>query len=294
MRRGEWGGMEVRGRKLRAERGRPFTAAQCAAANETAEPAIGAMRMVEHSIAVKNHKERSAMSLSPILLLHVASGSVGLASGTMAICVRKGSRTHASAGTVFSVAMLTLAASGVYMAVEKSQPSNVLGGLMTFYMVGTAWMAGRRNPLSRNWSDWGVAAAALAVGVSCVSYGVTAVLAAGNLKDQDAPAMILFGAVVLLAAVGDVRLLMGGEISGTRRIARHLWRMCFGLFIASGSFFLGRARIFPQFVQKSGVLVVLTVLPLGLLVFWLFRVRFAKAWKAKFASQNAVAPALAK
>jgi hypothetical protein len=47
------------------------------------------------------------------------------------------------------------------------------------------------------------------------------------------------GSVMLLAAAGDVRILVGGGVIGAKRIAPHLWRMCFGLFIAAGSFFLG-------------------------------------------------------
>ncbi len=34
-------------------------------------------------------------------------------------------------------------------------------------------------------------------------------------------------------------MLARGGVLGAKRIARHLWRMCFGLFIAAGSFFLG-------------------------------------------------------
>jgi hypothetical protein len=51
--------------------------------------------------------------------------------------------------------------------------------------------------------------------------------------------MFFMGSVMLLAAAGDVRMLVRGAVFGPKRIARHLWRMCFGLFIAAGSFFLG-------------------------------------------------------
>src|SRR5258708_7416248 len=51
-------------------------------------------------------------------------------------------------------------------------------------------------------------------------------------------AMTFFmGSVMLLAAAGDIRMLVRGGVLGAKRIARHLWRMCFGLFIAAGSFF---------------------------------------------------------
>jgi hypothetical protein len=41
---------------------------------------------------------------------------------------------------------------------------------------------------------------------------------------------------MLLAAAGDLRMLLRGGLFGAQRIARHLWRMCFGLFIARDLF----------------------------------------------------------
>jgi hypothetical protein len=44
------------------------------------------------------------------------------------------------------------------------------------------------------------------------------------------------GSVMLLACAEDVRMLVSGGVRGAKPIARHLWRMSFGLFIAAGSF----------------------------------------------------------
>jgi hypothetical protein len=90
--------------------------------------------------------------------------------------------------------------------------------------------------------------------------------------------------VAVLAAIGDVRLLMRGGISGAGRIARHLWRMCFALFIAAASIFLARQQLFPALLRKTGALVFLSVLPLVLMVFWLLRVRFTSAFQEKLTS----------
>jgi hypothetical protein len=65
-------------------------------------------------------------------------------------------------------------------------------------------------------------------------------------------------------------------IAGTQRIARHLWRMCFALFIASVSIFSARQRLFPGFMRKMGMLMLLS-LPLVLMIYWMIRVRVAKA-----------------
>ena len=105
--------------------------------------------------------------------------------------------------------------------------------------------------------------------------------------------MIFFmGSVELLAAAGDVRMLVRGGVLGAKRIARHLWRMCFGLFTASGSFFLGPSnrplrllstvgigQHLPRVLFSTDFYLVLTILPLILLIFWLFRVRFSNAYK---------------
>jgi hypothetical protein len=46
------------------------------------------------------------------------------------------------------------------------------------------------------------------------------------------------GSVMLLSASGDIRMLARGGVFGKQRLVRHLWRMCFGVFIAAGSFLL--------------------------------------------------------
>jgi hypothetical protein len=86
--------------------------------------------------------------------------------------------------------------------------------------------------------------------------------------------------VVMLAGAGDVRMLVRG-LSGTQRLARHLWRMCFALFIASGSIFIARPHLFPALLRKTNILLLLGVLPLILLIFWLIRLRFTKAYTGK-------------
>jgi hypothetical protein len=72
----------------------------------------------------------------------------------------------------------------------------------------------------------------------------------------------------------DFKLILKGGLSGAPRIARHLWRMCAGLTIASGSFFLGQQKFLPPAWHGSPLLFVPVFAPLVLMVFWLIRVRF--------------------
>ena len=139
--------------------------------------------------------------------------------------------------------MLTLAASGTVLALLKSQAGNVIGGVVTLYMVATAWRAGRQRIARIGLADRLSFVCALAIGSACVAVGWR--VAHGTLRDGNPAGMdFFFGFTVLVAAAGDLRVLLRGGIAGTPRIARHLWRMCFGLFIASGSFFMGRQGSF--------------------------------------------------
>ena len=49
--------------------------------------------------------------------------------------------------------------------------------------------------------------------------------------------------------------------------------MCFGLFIASGSFFLGQMKVIPEPIRIVPVLFVLALSPLVVLLYWMWRVR---------------------
>ena len=102
------------------------------------------------------------------------------------------------------------------------------------------------------------------------------------------------GSVMLLAAAEDVRMLVRGGVFGTKRIARHLWRMCFGLFIAAGSFFMGPSNRPLRLLSTVGIgqhlspalfstslYLILTILPLILLIFWLVRIRFKNAYNGQ-------------
>ena len=85
------------------------------------------------------------MTVSPVLVFHISAGISGLLSGAVAMSFRKGSRRHRVAGNVFVIAMLSMSASATYLAVMKSQMTNVFGGVLTFYLVATAWMTARRT-----------------------------------------------------------------------------------------------------------------------------------------------------
>jgi hypothetical protein len=208
---------------------------------------------------------------------------------------RKGSPRHVLAGKVFVASMLTMATFAVYLAIVKHQPSNIGGGILTFYLVGTAWLTARRRDGETNRFDWIVLLVPLALGILTWVNGIQLVRSGASSPDGVPVGMTFFmGSVMLLAAAGDVRMLVGGGVRGAKRVARHLWRMCFGLFIAAGSFFMGPSNRPLRLLSAVGLgqhlspalfstslYLVLTVLPLILLIYWLVRVRFTNAYKGK-------------
>jgi hypothetical protein len=235
------------------------------------------------------------MAYSPILIAHICGGTLGLLSGTAAMSFRKGSARHVLAGKVFVASMLTMGAFAVYLAITRHQPNNIGGGILTVYLIGTAWLTARRRDGETSRFDWVVLLIPLALGILTGMNGIKVLRSGASSQDGVPVGMSFFmGSVMLLAAAGDVRMLVRGGVLGAKRIARHLWRMCFGLFIASGSFFLGPSnrplrllsavgvgQHLPQALFSTGLYLILTVLPLILLIFWLVRVRFAHAYNGK-------------
>jgi hypothetical protein len=84
--------------------------------------------------------------------------------------------------------------------------------------------------------------------------------------------------VALLAAAGDIRMLLTHNMQWTHRIARHLWRMCFALWIAVASFFLGQSDEFPEALRIMPLLCTPVLLVLLLMFYWLVRVLFTQ-WR---------------
>jgi uncharacterized membrane protein len=232
------------------------------------------------------------MAYPPIMLVHILGGTTGLVSGAAAMVFRKGSARHILAGRIFVVSMLCMAAGATYLGFTRNQLGNALGGILTFYLILTAWLTARRGERETSRFDWVALLIPLAMGIFNWTIGIR-VLRSGRSALDGVPVGMLFfmGSVCLLAATGDVRMLLRGGVPGTARIARHLWRMCFGLFIASGSFFFGPnnrplrlltnvgiGQHLPSAFFSVGLYLILTVLPLVLLIFWLVRVRFRNAY----------------
>ena len=82
-----------------------------------------------------------------LLVTHITGGTLGMLSGAVALATRKGDTAHRAAGNVFFVSMFAMAAVGAGVApfLDEGQRPNTVAGLMTLYMIVTAWIAGKRQ-----------------------------------------------------------------------------------------------------------------------------------------------------
>jgi uncharacterized membrane protein len=188
------------------------------------------------------------MSFSPVLVFHISAGTVGLLSGTAAMSFSKGSRRHRAAGNVFVIAMLSLGASGAYLGFMKHQMLNGLQGVLTLYLMATAWLTARRRDGEVGIFDWSALMVPLAVGAALLSYGLIAANSQTGARDGfPAMAYFIFGSVALLFAAGDVRMLVRGGVSGAQRIARQRTRNSQKIINSSGR----KAGIKSRFVLRN-------------------------------------------
>lgn len=231
--------------------------------------------------------------MSALLFVHVCSAVVGLLSGYMAVVLRKGSGAHGAAGSVFFVSMLLMSSTAAIVAAfESPNRLNVVVGLLTFYLVMTAWSAARRRDGTVGTFD--VAALLWIVWVIALAYGggIEAANSPSGKKDaMPAAIYFIFGTVALLCAINDLRMLRRGSLLGGYRLARHLWRMGLALLIAILSLYPGRPAVFPQWMKDSPLIFTPHLFLVGTMLFWIVRVKRRRRAQQKAAITAAPAAA---
>ena len=226
------------------------------------------------------------------LAFHVAMGTAALAAGYMAIAARKGGTWHRRSGAIFVYTIIAMGLTAVGIAVFEGK-EDVAGGALAAYLVFTAWTTVKPLPGAGRGADIALMLLAFLFGVAGFAKAFTALDMPGNqIGGVPAGMMFFLSSIVLLAAIGDARMIRAGGIQGTRRLARHLWRMCFGLFIASGSFVaqLAGMKFMPEWMRSVPVIVVLAAAPLVVLLYWMWRVRLRQNLRGLMTAKPIEAP----
>ena len=237
----------------------------------------------------KFQHEWGANVTSAALAIHVGAGLIGLASGAAALVFAKGGGRHRAAGKLFVLSMLCMCGAAIYLAVIKSETPNIFAAIVTAYMVVTAWLAASRRTGKRGAAQIGTCLVAVAGGISAFVIGWKAV---GDYATTTplAPVAFSFCGLMVIAAVGDLRIILASDLSGAQRLTRHLWRMCAAMFIASASFFIGQgANVFPQTVRDTKILFAPVVAVVVVMIYWLVRVSL-KSDKRDPASSDKILP----
>lgn len=217
------------------------------------------------------------------LFLHILAGALALISGYVALYAPKGGRLHRRSGRVFVYAMLAMTVGGFLLASVRFNAwssVNMSAATVTCYLVVTALTTVRPLANGGRLLHVGGMLVAFCVALVDLTFGIEAIAGGGKRNGVPAFPFLMFGVIALLASIGDFRVMRSGRLQGAARIARHLWRMTFALFIAAMSFFLGQAKVIPKPIRIPGLLAIPVIAVLVTMLYWMWRVRRKRAERA--------------
>ena len=217
-------------------------------------------------------------SLPLIGQLHFATGTLCLFAGGAAFALRMGSTSHRRAGRVFAVCMLLLCASGLYMSFSRSILFTAFLSVFAAHAVATGWAAAADRPgRSKTPVMAGLVVIAATAAASLLSGLWVSTLPTGELDGLRQEAFYCLGVIASAITLADYIALRRGLAEQRRRIARHVWRMGFSLFIASFIFFFGNSAVLPEPMQHPAGLAAPVMAVVALTLFWTGRTRLAGA-----------------
>ena len=119
--------------------------------------------------------------------IHIACGLTALVSGAMALSALKGAWLHRRSGTVFVYSMLVMASTGALLAFLRQPPGpgtgNMIGGLLTFYLVATAMLTVRRPRHYALHVDILATSIAVTIGIICIGFGISPPVAPAGVEN---------------------------------------------------------------------------------------------------------------
>ena len=220
-----------------------------------------------------------------LLYAHIGGGIIGMLAGTVATVVPKGKALHRNAGKVFYVAMFICYLIGALVApfLETGQRTNFVAAVLALYLLTSGISASQRRNFRLGIREKLGAALALAITALGVFFMYLASNSpTGTIDDSPAQAFVLFVVAGSLAFIGELRVIATKTLNNAQRTIRHLWRMCFSFFIASGSFFFGQATFFTDWFNASVLPLMLGFFPFFILLIYIGK-ETAKSLKLRMA-----------
>jgi len=196
--------------------------------------------------------------MSVLVAIHVVSGTLAVLAGAIAATVRKGRQTHIRAERWFVIFMTLSSLLGAALGLIRFEQFFItfFAGILGTYLVLSGWRAAHHGTASSAMFDAMLSAANLLTLGALASIGALALSRPDGQMFGFAGENYLFLAVMSgIAFLGDISQAVRKSMSRKHQIARHLWRMLLGFFIAAGSAFTGPgASVFPEAIQASGIL----------------------------------------
>lgn len=196
--------------------------------------------------------------MSELVYAHIAFGTIAVLLGAVALVAPKGAAVHVAAGRGFVWAMIASSLLGAGLGLVKHDTLLItfFAGILGAYLVLSGWMAARGTvrPSARSFVALALINLANMVALFMIGY-LASQSGDGLFRGYAAEDYIFLGVMALVGALADASVMFRSELSDRHRIARHIWRMCLGFFIAAGSAFTGPGMAaFPEGLQQSGLL----------------------------------------
>ena len=198
-----------------------------------------------------------------LLAVHIAAGSVSLATAGVALVTAKGGRWHVLAGRIYAVGMTIVFVTAIPLAIFAESIFLFLIALFSFYLVFAGWRFARNRRRRAHPVDW---VAVSAIGITGLGMWCYAVVLALDSSSQWVT-LVVFGGIALALGLVDAKF-HRDQPGGPRRVARHLTNMMAGTIATITAVTVVNVSMEPVWVPWILPTVVIT----PLIVWWNFRV----------------------
>ena len=183
-----------------------------------------------------------------LLLIHIASGSIGLITGTINLIRKKGDKPHKKFGVFFLSGMLINGVSGLLMSLIHFNFFLFIVGIFSIYMVST----GQRylslktiSPIQKALKiDWILSAGMFLFGVGFIIYGVLLLLSSNNFGIV----LLVFGFISISMVYQDFKNYQGRNSNKNFWLLVHIQRMMGSYIAAMTAFIVVNNTILPGIV----------------------------------------------
>jgi hypothetical protein len=223
-----------------------------------------------------------------VLAIHVMGGLIAIVGGFAALAFRKGSLEHRNAGVTFFWGMMIMSVGAACLGYIRSELNDIVAAVTIAYLVTTARWAIQGEGIRDRFLEAGACVVAIVITVANVAFALPAANAGGTLYGHPAMLYWISASITGLTASLDLNFVLRQGLSRKHRLVRHLWRMCFALWIAVASFFLGQMKVFPDVLRNAYLLATPVLIVFLAMIYWLVRMLVVRRGPLGYQDKNIV------